>query len=89
MNAKLKKIKQTHIFISCTLYGMSSLVAIMISEIFPLWVVISPHYGGFNYDERMIGLSIMICGIASMITQITLYSYLVQKYGVLKIDVVW
>ena len=78
-------LKQPQIFISCTLYGMSSLVAIMISEIFPLWVVISPNYGGFSYDERTIGLSIMICGIASMITQVTLYSSLVQTYGILKV----
>jgi len=85
INKIIYLLKQSHIFISCTLYGIASLLAIMISEIFPLWVILSPENGGFNYDERMIGISIMICGIASMISQVTLYGNLVQTYGILKV----
>jgi MFS family permease len=73
------------VYISCILYGLISFAHIMMSEVFPLWLVIPVDKGGFGFDSSRIGVTIMISGPVSIVTQVFVYPILEKKYGVLKV----
>lgn len=76
-------MKQKQVFVSTTLYGMSSFVVVIGNEIFTLWVVTSRADGGLNYNTQQIGVAVMICGVIGTVLQLTLYPYASEQLGVL------
>lgn len=76
-------LRRKEILISTLLYGTNALTMIATNEIFPLWVVTPRSLGGFEFHADNIGMSTMVCGVVSVILQITFYPKLVQWFGTL------
>ncbi len=74
-------LSRREVFLTALLYGLNALTLIVLTEIFPLWVVTAKGAGGFGYDASAIGLSTMVCGVVAIFAQVVVYPALVDRYG--------
>mmetsp|Transcript_29208 Transcript_29208/g.58294 ORF Transcript_29208/g.58294 Transcript_29208/m.58294 type:complete len:559 (-) Transcript_29208:23-1699(-) len=78
-------LRQRHVSVATSLYGLAAFVVVIVNEIFTLWIVTSVSDGGLDYNTQQIGTAIMICGAFAIILQLTVYPTAVEKLGVLAV----
>jgi MFS family permease len=78
-------MRQRHIFITTSLYGLSSFLTTIANMIFSLWIVTSHSDGGLHYNTQQIGIATMIAGVFTTVFQLTVYPYVVERLGALQV----
>ena len=63
------------------LNAIMAFLAILQTEIIPLWVVLSPEYGGFSMQPTAIASLLMAIGPFQMAHQVLLYPRLTARFG--------
>ncbi len=67
--------------IAIYLNAIMAFLAIVQTEVIPLWVVLPPNYGGFSMQPTAIASLLMALGPFQMAHQVLLYPRLTARYG--------
>ena len=68
------------------LYSALGLVGMVSAEVFPLYVLVAPEHGGFNWTSTEIGLVAMEAGAPLIIFQAFFYDRLARWMGLLRLS---
>ena len=82
----LKNLRsQKMVTISTTLYGLLSLMHVIMVEVFPLWLVVPVRQGGFGFNSYAIGTALTVAGPVALFSQLVVYPQLIERYGSVKV----
>jgi MFS family permease len=85
----LKYIKDTDIIYSIIIYVFMTIVDMSLTEILPLWMVLSTQKGGLNYSSNYISYVLTITAICGILSQ-PLYIYIdsiIKRTSLFKISI--
>lgn len=85
---RLKQLGQTarlladrRIFLSVSLYGLTSFIFILQNELLPLLLVTSHVHGGYNMDDTEIGIILMVSAVTQLLWQLFLFPRITSCIG--------